>query len=91
MYKQGYVIKGGNLERILAKLEGFRVFAENSALGVAVSDLKGRLKYVNSALAELLGYSIQEMVDLPFKDFLAKRSTWLSVCLKLLFAEANVP
>ncbi|MGQ9624304.1 MAG: PAS domain S-box protein [Candidatus Bathycorpusculaceae bacterium] len=76
MYKQGYVIKGGNLERILAKLEGFRVFAENSALGVAVSDLKGRLKYVNSALAELLGYSIQEMVDLPFKDFLHPADRW---------------
>ncbi|MEM3608818.1 MAG: PAS domain S-box protein [Candidatus Bathyarchaeia archaeon] len=76
MRKQGSVLKGGSLERILAKLEGFRVFAENSALGVAVADLRGRLKYVNSALAELLGYSVKEMVNHPFKDFLHPDDRW---------------
>lgn len=76
MRKQDYVLKGGSLERILAKLDGFRFFAENSALGVAVADLKGRLKYVNSALAELLGYSVKEMLDRPFKDFLHPTDKW---------------
>lgn len=76
MLKQGPVLKGESLERILAKLEGFRVFAENSALGVAVADLKGKLKYVNDALAELLGYSVKEMVNRPFKDFLHPVDRW---------------
>jgi PAS domain S-box-containing protein len=76
MFKQDYILRGGSLEKILAKLEGFRVFAENSALGVAVADLKGRLKYVNSGLAELLGYSIKEMVNRPFKDFLHPADRW---------------
>jgi PAS domain S-box-containing protein len=74
--KQGCVVKGESLESILAELKGFRVFADNSALGVAVADLKGRLKYVNSALAELLGYSVQEMVNNPFRDFLHPADKW---------------
>jgi PAS domain S-box-containing protein len=82
MSKQSYIIKGESLDRILAKLEGFQVFAENSALGMAVADLKGRLKYVNSALAKLLGYSIKEMVNHPFREFLHPVDKWR---LMLLF------
>jgi PAS domain S-box-containing protein len=81
MLKQDPIFKGGSLERILAKLEGFRVFAENSALGMAVTDLRGRLKFVNSALANLLGYSIEEMVNRPFKDFLHPTDKWRIVPL----------
>ncbi|NWG11209.1 PAS domain S-box protein [Candidatus Bathyarchaeota archaeon] len=49
---------------------GFRSLVENAAVAIATTDLKGRFTYVNRALAELLGYSVQELLGHPFIDFL---------------------
>lgn len=48
----------------------YRGLVESAAVPIGTSDLKGRFTYVNKALAEMLGYSVQEMIGRPFKDFL---------------------
>lgn len=50
--------------------QGFRSLVENAAVAIAISDLKGRFTYVNQALADLLGYSTQDLIGRPFKEFL---------------------
>ncbi|NWF86441.1 PAS domain S-box protein [Candidatus Bathyarchaeota archaeon] len=50
--------------------QDFRSLVENAAVPIATTDLKGRFTYVNKALAELLGYTVQELLGRPFKDFL---------------------
>jgi len=48
----------------------YRGLVESAAVPIGTSDLKGRFTYVNKALAELLGYTVQEMAGQPFKNFL---------------------
>jgi PAS domain S-box-containing protein len=50
--------------------ERFRTLVEGTVTAVAVTDLTGRLTYVNKALADLLGYSAEELLGRPFVDFL---------------------
>ncbi len=58
-------------ERKLVESEQkFRSLVEGTAAPVAVTDLMGRFTYVNKALADLLGYSIQELSGQQFADFL---------------------
>lgn len=53
-----------------ASEQKFRGLVEDSAVAIVTTDLMGRLTYVNKALADLFGYSILEMSDRAFKDFL---------------------
>ncbi|MCL6579023.1 MAG: PAS domain S-box protein [Candidatus Bathyarchaeota archaeon] len=63
--------KDDDSDKILFKSEhAFRSLVENAFVGIAISDLRGRLKYVNKALAELLGYSVSELLNQPFKNFI---------------------
>jgi len=63
--------KDDDSDKILFKSEQvFRSLVENAFVGIAISDLRGRLKYVNKALAELLGYSVSELLNQPFKNFI---------------------
>ena len=48
----------------------FRSLVEETGVGVAIIDLTGAFTYVNGALAELLGYSIQEVLGRRFSEFL---------------------
>ncbi|MGA9388760.1 MAG: PAS domain S-box protein, partial [Candidatus Bathyarchaeia archaeon] len=50
--------------------EKFRCLVEETAAPVGICDLRGNFTYVNRALAELLGYSVEEMTGRPFRDFL---------------------
>jgi PAS domain S-box-containing protein len=50
--------------------ERFRTLVEGTVTAVAVTDLTGRLTYVNKALANLSGYSAEELLGRPFFDFL---------------------
>ncbi|MEM3697026.1 MAG: PAS domain S-box protein [Candidatus Bathyarchaeia archaeon] len=50
--------------------QGFRSLVENAAVAVAITDTKGRFTYVNKAMVELLGYSVDELLGRPFKFFL---------------------
>jgi PAS domain S-box-containing protein len=50
--------------------EKFRTLVEGTVTAVALTDLAGRLTFVNKALADLLGYSPQELLGRPFVDFL---------------------
>lgn len=59
------------MERKLVESEQrFRSLVEGTAAAVAVADLTGRLTYVNKALADLLGYSVQELSGQSFADLL---------------------
>jgi len=46
----------------------FRQALEHSAIGMALVGLDGRWQLVNHAMVDLLGYSAEELRDLPFQD-----------------------
>ncbi|MBX5329244.1 PAS domain S-box protein [Candidatus Bathyarchaeota archaeon A05DMB-5] len=73
-------------EILLESEQAFRSLVENAFVGVAVSDLKGRLKYVNKALADLLGYSVSELFNQPFKNFIhpADRGKVMRLFLRII-------
>ncbi len=48
----------------------FRSLVEHTGTAIAISDLKGKFTYINQAAAELLGYSIDELMGRSFKDFI---------------------
>jgi PAS domain S-box-containing protein len=50
--------------------EGLHCLVENAAVAIATTNLKGRFTYINQALADLLGYSKQELMGYAFKEFL---------------------
>ncbi|MEM2118225.1 MAG: PAS domain S-box protein [Candidatus Bathyarchaeia archaeon] len=79
--------KDENSDRILFKCEqAFRSLVENAFVGIAISDLRGRLKYVNKALADLLGYSVFELLNQPFKNFIhpADRGKVMRLFLRII-------
>lgn len=51
----------GNQERLAESEELFRRAMEDSAVGMAIVELDGRITKANRALAEMLGYSIEEL------------------------------
>ena len=56
-------------EEVKSSERKFRGLVEDSASAIATIDLKGRLTYANEALADLFGYSVQEISGRAFKDF----------------------
>jgi PAS domain S-box-containing protein len=54
---------------LLMSEHGFRSLVENAAVAVGVTDTRGRFVYVNKAMTDLLGYSVDEMWGRPFKFF----------------------
>ena len=50
--------------------EKYRSLVENARVAICTIDLKGRLTYANAIFSEVIGYSIQELLGSPFKDFL---------------------
>jgi PAS domain S-box-containing protein len=50
--------------------ERFRSLVEGTAACVGIIDLTGRLIYVNGAFADLMGYSVPELLGRPFLDYL---------------------
>jgi PAS domain S-box-containing protein len=68
MFKHGNVKISG--ETFIESEQGFRSLVENAASPIAVANLRGRLIYVNRALADLTGYSVEELLGAPFRDFL---------------------
>jgi len=79
--------KDDDSDKILFESEQvFRSLVENAFVGIAISDLRGRLKYVNKALAELLGYSVSELLNQPFKNFIhpADRGKVMRLFLRII-------
>jgi len=79
--------KDDDSDKILFKSEQvFRSLVENAFVGIAISDLRGRLKYVNKALADLLGYSVSELLNQPFKNFIhpADRGKVMRLFLRII-------
>jgi PAS domain S-box-containing protein len=68
-------------------LQRFHSLVDPAGTAIAITDLKGRFNYVNQALADLLGYSIEELVNRPFKDFIHHndRRRVISLFLKIMF------
>jgi PAS domain S-box-containing protein len=48
----------------------FRSLVEEAGVGVAIIDLSGAFTFVNGALAELFGYSVEEVLGRRFSEFL---------------------
>ena len=57
-------------EALLKSEEKYRSLVNNAGTAIAVSDLRGRLTYVNPALTGLWDYSAREMLGRPWTDFL---------------------
>jgi PAS domain S-box-containing protein len=57
-------------KKLFESEQKFRSLVENSAVSICTTDKKGRLTYVNEAMANLFGYSIEEMLNHSFKEFL---------------------
>jgi PAS domain S-box-containing protein len=57
-------------EKFRESEQRFRCLVEEAASYVGIIDLKGQFTYVNKALADSLGYSVQELTGRSFKDFL---------------------
>ena len=58
-------------ERMLSESDQrFRSLVEETGVGVAIIDLTGAFTYVNGALAELFGYSVEEVLGRRFSEFL---------------------
>ncbi len=55
-------------EQVLRSEEQWRSVFENSAVGVALADLKGRLIATNPVFQKMVGYSEQELQELTFLD-----------------------
>jgi PAS domain S-box-containing protein len=49
----------------------YRIIIEGAAEGIWVSDAKGKTSLVNPRMAQMLGYSQQELASLPLSTFLA--------------------
>jgi PAS domain S-box-containing protein len=62
--------EGERAERLSESDQRFRSLVEEIGVGVAMIDLTGIFTYVNSALAELLGYSVGELCGHRFSEFL---------------------
>jgi len=57
--------------RAFRESEGrFQSLVKKAVVPIAMSDLTGRITYANSALADLVGYSVRELVGRPFVDLL---------------------
>lgn len=64
-------------EALLKSEEKYRSLVNNAGTAIAVTDLEGRLTYVNEAFTDLLGYSAREMLGRPWIEFLhSARSLW---------------
>jgi PAS domain S-box-containing protein len=71
MIAQDHATKGDGLEEIPTESEqGFHSLVENAVVGIGVTDLRGRLTYANRALADLLGYSVQELQGRDFRSLI---------------------
>lgn len=55
-------------ERLQASEERFRKIFENAAMGIAISDLDGRIRQVNPAFSKLVGYPQVELIGAPFSE-----------------------
>lgn len=59
-----YAIERKNIERKLRKSEEkYRLMVEKIQSGVFLINSQNKLKYVNEAMAKMLGYSVTEMID----------------------------
>jgi PAS domain S-box-containing protein len=67
-------------------LQRFHSLVDPAGTAIAITDLKGRFNYTNQALADLLGYSIEDLVGQPFKDFIhpADRGKVIRLFLKIM-------
>lgn len=67
-------------------LQRFHSLVDPAGTAIAITDLKGRFNYANQALADLLGYSVEDLVGHPFKDFIhpADRRKIIHMFLKVI-------
>jgi diguanylate cyclase (GGDEF)-like protein/PAS domain S-box-containing protein len=56
------------LEALKESEERFRLIFEHAPIGMMIADLKGRFVRVNQAMADLLGYPVQQLTRMNFRD-----------------------
>ena len=68
--KRGLLKVAKEVEEELEKIEQKRQsLVEKVDAGVATTNIKGKLTYVNNALCKMIGYSKEELIGKPFSDF----------------------
>ncbi len=71
-------------EKLREQEELYRSIVENSHDGIAIIDENFKIAYANNVLAEILGYSKDEIVGQDFRIFLAKESRALFATEEML-------
>lgn len=67
-----------NLLKLKASEERYRCIVETAKEGIWVVDAQLRTEYVNQRLAEMFGYTVEEMRDRPIFDFMDDKSRILA-------------
>lgn len=68
-------------QALLESERGRRAMVERALGGIWEIDAEGRTTFVNQALADMLGYTRQEILDRPLFDFMDERGTQLATRL----------
>jgi PAS domain S-box-containing protein len=61
-----------SLLKLQASEERYRRLIDTAYEGIWAINAQGRIEYVNQRMSEMLGYSIEEMLDRPIFDFMDK-------------------
>jgi PAS domain S-box-containing protein len=64
------------------KEEEFRIFVETASDLMCIIDKDGKFEYVNESMAKTLGYSKEEMIDMPLVHILHKRTLEIKQLIK---------
>jgi len=57
-------------KKLIESEQKFQNLVDLAAVPIAITNFRGRLTYVNEALANLLGYTVDEMMGQSFKEFI---------------------
>jgi PAS domain S-box-containing protein len=79
-------------EALLESEDLFRTSFENAAIGVCMIDTKGKFVNINNTLCNMLGYTKEEMLQIPFNDttFIEDENISTSYMDKIAMGEINM-
>ena len=78
-------------ERLLASEERFRKVFEHAPTGIAIGDVDGRIRQVNPAFSELIGYTPEELLGMHFSQIVHPDDRENNIVQARRLRERNIP